>query len=102
MKRFPRWTALTRRVLLTGAVAATILAAAWIEENIRGERSYRAFEEACAESGQPLDYAFYQPASVPDAANMFRAPVLVRFFNAKPDDRVAWITYEKENHPSTR
>ncbi len=43
MKRFPPWTALTRRILLTGAVAATIVAAAWVEENIRGERKYRAF-----------------------------------------------------------
>jgi hypothetical protein len=98
MKRFPPWTAPTRRILLTGCVALTLVAAAWVEENIRGERRLRAFEQACAESGRPLDYAFYRPAPIPDAVNLFRAPVLARFFDLGADPERE-LSYERGSPP---
>src|SRR5271156_1381382 len=98
MKRFPPWTATTRRILLTAAVAATIVAAAWVEENLRGERKFRAFEQARAAGGEPLEYAFYKPAAVPDGENMFRAPVLVRFFDSEAGKEQE-LDYERGKPP---
>ena len=94
MKQYPPWTAILRRVCLALAAAATIVAAAVFEEDLRGERAFRRFAGECAEDGKPLDYAFYKPAPIPDDRNMFRAPVLARFFNPKDVHGKAWNEYQ--------
>jgi hypothetical protein len=81
-------------VCLALAAAATIVAAAVFEEDLRGERAFRRFAGECAEDGKPLDYAFYKPAPIPDDRNMFRAPVLARFFNPKDVHGKAWNEYQ--------
>jgi hypothetical protein len=99
MKRFPSWTPILRRWLLAAAAAATIIAAAWVEEDFRGQRALERFEKECADEGKPLEYDFYKPAPVANAQNMFRAPVLARFFNCGEDDLPAWVAYERGKPP---
>lgn len=99
MKRFPPWTPTIRRWLLTAAVVATVAGMAWIEEDFRGRRVFGRFEAECASEGRPLDYDFYKPAPIPDAQNMFRSPVLARFFNCDETDLPAWVAYERGKPP---
>jgi hypothetical protein len=96
MKRFPSWIRILRRLLLGLAVAATIAAAAWIEEDLRGERAWRQFESACANEGMPLDYGFYRPAPVPDSQNLFCAPILAQFSISRDPDGAFAAAYERE------
>jgi hypothetical protein len=95
MKRYPSWIPILRRSLLALAVLATVVAAAWVEEDMRGERELRRFEQKCRDEGEPLDYMFYRPAPVPDAQNLFQAPILAQF--AKDSDASAVAKYQKEN-----
>jgi|ERR1017187_1505644 hypothetical protein len=95
MKRYPSWTVILRKIFLALAVLATIAGAAYLEEDWRGERAFLRFEKECADEGKPLDYAFYRPAPIPDAQNMFQAPVLARFFDAKDLDGSAWTAFER-------
>jgi hypothetical protein len=83
MKRFPSWIPTLRRIFLVAAVLATAVAAAYVEENIRGEREWRRFEQECRDEGKPLDYVFYKPAPIPEDENLFRAPVLVQFLDSQ-------------------
>ena len=99
MKLYPRWTTTLRRIILALAAAATIVAAGYVEEDWRGERALRRFTRECADEGKPLDYDFYKPAPIPDAENMFRAPLLARFFNSVDADRPAWEAYERGKPP---
>jgi hypothetical protein len=99
MKLFPSWTTILRRVCLPLAVAATIAAAAIVEEGFRGERAWRQFAKECADEGKPLDYAFYKPASIPDDQNLFKTPVLARFFNGEESAGKAWGAYERGKPP---
>jgi hypothetical protein len=99
MKRFPSWTGVTRRVLVGGAVAATIVAAAWIEEDLRGDRLLKEFERKCEAEGKPLSFAHYRPAPIPESENLFRAPVIARFFTGRETDRSAWTAYEADKPP---
>ena len=78
MKLYPSWIPTLRRTALAVAVTATIAAALYVEEEIRGERALRRFERKCRDKGKPLDYAFYKPAPVPDDQNLFKAPVILR------------------------
>lgn len=99
MKSYPSWTPTLRRWLLVAAALATALAAAVVEEDLRGERALERFEKACADEGKPLDFDFYRPAPVPDAENMFRAPALLRFFRSSESDLPEWEAYEKGKPP---
>ena len=79
--------------MLALAVVATIVASAYVEEDWRGERALRRFARECADEGAPLDYAFYKPSPVPDAENLFRHPVLARFFDPKDTAGTSWREY---------
>ena len=94
MKEFPNWTATFRRALIGCALVATVVAMAWIEENLRGELVLRDFERKCEAEGMPLRFAFYKPAPIPDAENIFRAPVIARFFDPHETIGAQWDGYE--------
>jgi hypothetical protein len=94
MKEYPYWTVVTRRILVACAVLATLVGAAWVEENIRGDRVLREFEQRCAAEGKPLSFAFYKPAPIPDGENLFRAPVAAPFFNPSENNQAALTEYE--------
>jgi hypothetical protein len=83
MKLYPTWIPTLRRLALGVAVAATIVAAFYVEEEIRGERALRRFEQECRDEGKPLDYAFYKPAPIPDDQNLFKAPVILRSLDSQ-------------------
>jgi hypothetical protein len=71
------------------AIAVTAVAAAWIEEDVRGERQLRRFEQECRDEGKPLDYSFYKPEAVPDAQNLFKAPVIVEMIESSdPNEKL--------------
>lgn len=95
MKIFPPWTPVLRRAAIALAAGATIVAAAYVEEDLRGERAFRRFEKECAAEGKPLDYASYKPVPVPDDRNMFGAPVLARFFGPTGLDGRAWAAFDR-------
>jgi hypothetical protein len=88
MKRFPSWIPALRRTVLILATLATAAAAAWLEEDVRGERELRRFAKQCADEGRPLDYAFYRPPPVADEQNLFQAPVIARVMNDLKDPLV--------------
>jgi hypothetical protein len=83
MKLYPSWIPTIRRTALALAVTATIAAAFYEEEDIRGERALRRFEQECRDEGRPLDYAFYKPAAVPDDQNLFKAPIILQSLDAR-------------------
>jgi hypothetical protein len=80
MKQYPRWTIILRRVLLALAGFATLVGAAYVEEDVRGVLAWKRFLRERAAEGRPIDFDFYLPARIPDAANLFKSDVLVQLF----------------------
>jgi hypothetical protein len=99
MKQYPRSIAVLRRIVLGLAISATVVAAAWVEEDYRGERAWRRFAKQCADKGEPLDYAFYKPEAIPDDQNFYRAPVLARFFDPKDTEGKTYGNYGPAKTP---
>jgi hypothetical protein len=97
MKHYPRWIGILRRILLWLGIGATLIAAAVVEEDMRGERAWRAYRAAKAASPEPLDYAHYAPKRVPDAENLFMAPILRQFFNPADKKATAWLEFSRRD-----
>jgi len=95
MKPLPRWIPILRRTLLGIAVAATVLAAAVVEENVRGEADWQRFHKERAASGMPLTLAYFVAPPIPDDQNLFRAPPIAPFFEADDGTGAAWLAYQK-------
>ena len=97
MKPYPPWMAISRRLLLAGAIAATLVAAVVEEENWRGESAWRQFSRNCVTHGAPLEFDAYLPPPVPDDQNLFKTPVLARFLNENDPQTRAFNEYAKKN-----
>jgi hypothetical protein len=97
MKHYPRWIGILRRILLWLGIGATLVAAAVVEEDMRGERAWRSYKAAKAASTEPLDYAYYAPVRVPDGENLFMAPILRQFF--EPGGKT-WKIWSEFSHRS--
>lgn len=86
MKRWPKLTAILRRLLLALAVVATLLAIGIVVENWRGDRAWAAVERDLRARGEPLDLAAFQTPRIPDERNFFKAPALENLLYAKQGD----------------
>jgi hypothetical protein len=95
MKQFPRWTIILRQALLAVAVAATAMALAYVEEDVRGALAWKRFVKVRAAEGQPLDYDFYMPPRIPEAENLFKAHVLVQLYRF---DSPETKKFQKDTH----
>ncbi|MES2694143.1 MAG: hypothetical protein V4773_11770 [Verrucomicrobiota bacterium] len=97
MKLSPRFIAVIRRTLFAFAGLATAFALFIAVENWRGSRAWAATARDLAARGEPLDLAAIQPARVPDAENLWKAPMLAKLLYDRPDDPA-----KKEVEASTR
>ena len=80
--KLARWFwRLFRWGLITIALLVALLAALIIEENWRGKRDCAAYQGAAAARGEPLDWSFLVPASVPDDQNFLKAPIFAGLTN---------------------
>ncbi len=68
-----RWL---RRVLITLAVLATLVAAFYTEEDWRGKCAWENYRREAEARGERLDVASAVPPPVPDEQNVFSAPIV--------------------------
>ncbi len=59
----------TRRVVFSGAIVATLIAAFYTVENWRGRRAWMQARQALAERGETLELSEFIPPPVPDEQN---------------------------------
>ncbi|HZZ18709.1 MAG TPA: hypothetical protein VFE25_05035 [Opitutaceae bacterium] len=98
MKQFPRWTIVLSKALLACAVAATLVAAFYEEEDLRGDAAWKRFAGERAEAGTPLDFKYYQPPPVPDADNLMKAPVIGKMNEEMSGRTGPWQEIQRKDH----
>ena len=69
-----------RRVLITLAVFATLIALFYTEEDWRGKRAWENCKRELEVRGEVLDWNAYIPPPVADAQNFFKAPKMAEWF----------------------
>jgi hypothetical protein len=72
-----RWP---RRILITLAVLATLIALLYAEEDWRGKRAWDNCKRELAAKGVDLNWSDYIPAPVPDDQNFFKSPKMADWF----------------------
>ncbi len=75
-----RWL---RRLLVGGAIFATLIAIFYTEEDWRGRRAWENYKRELEAKGEKLDWQAFVPPSVPDDQNFFTAPVFSNIVNEK-------------------
>ncbi len=73
-----RWL---RRVLITLAVLATLVAAFYTEEDWRGKRAWENYQHEWEAKGEKFDWQSFVPPSVPDDQNFFTAPIFTNMLS---------------------
>ena len=71
---------------MVAAIAATLLAIFYTEENWRGKRAWENCRRQLEAKGAVLDWAAYIPPTVPDASNIFKAPMMSEWFSRNKND----------------
>ena len=74
-----------RRVLITLAVLATLIAIFYTEEDWRGKRAWEKCKAELEANGAVLDWDKYIPPPVPDDQNIFKAPKMQEWFVKRPN-----------------
>ena len=72
-----------RRVLITLAVLATLVAVFYTEEDWRGKRAWENYKHEWEAKGEKFDWQSFVPPSVPDDQNFFTAPIFTNMLNGK-------------------
>ena len=72
-----------RRVLISLAVFATLIALFYTEEDWRGKRAWENCKRELEAKGAVLDWNAYIPPPVPDDQNFFKAPKMAEWFVGK-------------------
>jgi hypothetical protein len=80
-----RWR-LARKILLSVAAVATLVASFYTVENWRGKRAWEQSKRKLEAAGEVLDWAAFIPAPVADDQNFFKAPKMQEWF-VKPSLR---------------
>lgn len=75
------------RALVTLAVSATLVALFYAEENWRGKRAWKAYEQKLVASGVELSWRKYAPPLVPAEQNFAMTPFLAPLFDFNPKPR---------------
>jgi hypothetical protein len=69
-----------RRILITLAVLATLVAVLYAEEDWRGKRAWENCKHELEAKGAVLDWDKFIPPTVPDDQNFFKAPKMEAWF----------------------
>jgi len=87
-----------RRLLLTVAILATLLAALYAEEDWRGKRAWENYKREWEAKGEKFDWRAFVPPSVPDDQNFFTAPIFTNMLNGK----IVMSPYGNDGGPDIR
>ena len=82
----PKLIRVLRRLLLALVGTATLLALVVTVENWRGDRAWAVAENEMRARGEPIHFAEFALPPVPDAQNLFAAPLLAEAIFAPPDN----------------
>ncbi len=74
-----------RRFLIGLAVLVTLVAALWIEENIRGKHAWLKYKAELEARGEKLDFTDFIPPKVPDDQNFAMTPLLAPLLEFRKD-----------------
>jgi hypothetical protein len=72
-----------RRILITLAVLATLVAIFYTEEDWRGKRDWENYKHEWEAKGEKFDWQAFVPPTVPDDENFFCAPIFTNMLNGK-------------------
>ena len=87
-----------RRVLITLAILATLIAIFYAEEDWRGKRAWENCKRELEAKGAVLDWGKYIPPPVPDDQNFFEAPKMAEWFvRHHPPGSLAEIAWNNTN-----
>jgi len=72
-----------RRILITLAVLATLVAVLYAEEDWRGKRAWENYKHEWEAKGEKFDWQAFVPPAVPNDQNFFTAPIFTNIRNGK-------------------
>ena len=72
-----------RRILITLAVLATLIAAFYAEEDWRGRHGWESYKHEWDAKGEKFDLLALVPQAVPDDQNFFTAPIFTNMLSGK-------------------
>ena len=72
-----------RRILISLAILATLIAVLYAEEDWRGKRAWENYKHEWEAKGEKFDWQAFVPPSVPDDQNFFTAPIFTNMLNGK-------------------
>ena len=72
-----------RRILITLAILATLIALFYTEEDWRGKRAWENYKREWEAKGEKFDWQAFVPPSVPDDQNFFTAPIFTNMLSGK-------------------
>ena len=81
-KNKPGWRIL-RRILISLAILATLIAILYAEEDWRGKRAWQNYKREWEAKGEKFDWQAFVPPPVPDEQNFFSAPIVASALNGK-------------------
>jgi hypothetical protein len=84
-----------RRVLLTVAILATLIAVLYAEEDWRGKHAWENYQREWAAKGEKFDWQAFVPAPVPDDQNFFTAPIFSNLLSG----RIVMNPYHSDGSP---
>ncbi|HKW31175.1 MAG TPA: hypothetical protein VJT54_17760 [Verrucomicrobiae bacterium] len=87
-----------RRILISLAVLATLVALLYTEEDWRGKRAWENYKHELEAKGEKLDWQAFVPPSVPDDQNFLTAPIFTNIL----DGKVVMVPYGNDGGPAFR
>jgi hypothetical protein len=87
-----RWL---RRILITLAILATLVAILYAEEDWRGKRAWENYKHEWEAKGEKFDWQAFVPPPVPDDQNFFTAPIFTNMRN----DKIVMNPYHSDGTP---
>ncbi len=74
---------IVRRILVSIAILATLIAVLYAEEDWRGKRAWENYKHEWEAKGEKFDWQAFVPPAVPDDQNFFTAPIFTKIKNDK-------------------
>src|ERR1700677_2599306 len=94
-----RWP---RRILITLAVLATLIAIFYTEEDWRGKRDWDTYRSQWEAKGEKFDWQDFVPATVPDNQNFFTSPVFTNILANRTKMSVLSVYRDDGSFPKLR
>lgn len=98
--KFTRWLCswrTLRRIVAGLAIAATLIALLFAEENWRGKRAWEQFKREWEAKGERFDLAAFIPKSVPDEQNFAMTPLLAPLLDYRYDEQMKEAKWKDSN-----